>query len=156
MFRYVEQCLSACGVNPRVLTMGELPDDFLFHNEVMGQGGEVDALARHFIGESSKLLFVIPEYNGSMPGILKAFIDVVRPEYFRDKKAAIIGVATGRAGNLRGCDHLADILMHLGVVVMPGAIPVSSLRGLLDEENNLSDLATQQVLKRYVSRFLEF
>lgn len=156
IFDFVQICLEEKSIRPRLLKMEDLPEGFLFHNVVMGKGGPVDELSRRYIAEAAKLLFVIPEYNGSLPGVLKAFIDVVQPEYFLNKKAAIIGVATGRAGNLRGCDHLADVLMHMGVLVMPGALPISSLKTLLDAEFRLHDERTRQAIRAYVERFLAF
>lgn len=156
IFDFVGACLEERRVIVRRLRMEDLPADFLYGNEVLGSGGAVDQIARKYIAEVSKFFFVIPEYNGSFPGILKAFIDVVKPDYFRDKKAALVGVATGRAGNLRGCDHLADVLMHLGTVVMPGALPISSLHTLLNEHRKLRDTQTCEGLRSYVDRFIVF
>lgn len=156
VFDFIRACYEERGIAVRRLRMEDLPRDFLYENEVLGSGGAVDDLARTFIAEAGKILFVIPEYNGSLPGILKAFIDVVKPEYFKDKKTALIGVATGRAGNLRGCDHLAGVLMHLGAVVMPSALPISSLHTLLNEHKQIKDPRTRDLLRAYVDRFLRF
>jgi NAD(P)H-dependent FMN reductase len=156
VFDYVASCFEDQHIPVHRLRMENLPKDFLYENAVLGSGGAVDEVARIHIAEASKLFFVIPEYNGSLPGILKAFIDVVKPEYFKDKKAALVGVATGRAGNLRGCDHLADVLMHLGTVVMPGALPISSLHTLLSEDRELRDKRTRDLLRAYVDRFVAF
>ena len=50
-----------------------------------------------------KFIFIVPEYNGSFPGIFKAFIDASNVSAcFHNKKCCIVGVADGRAGNLRG------------------------------------------------------
>lgn len=156
VFDYVGSCFEEHRVPIHRLRMEDVPRDFLYANSVLGSGGAVDELAYTHIAQASKLFFVLPEYNGSLPGILKAFIDVVKPEYFKDKKAALVGVATGRAGNLRGCDHLADVLMHLGTVVMPGAMPISSLHTLLDEDRELKDKRTRDLLQDYVDRFIAF
>src|ERR1700722_10552368 len=51
---------------------------------------------------AQKFIFVSPEYNGSIPGVLKAMFDIsdIRKCWW-GKKALLTGVSTGRAGNLR-------------------------------------------------------
>ena len=93
-------------------------------------------LQNEYILPASKFVFVIPEYNGSYPGILKYFIDAcsVR-EYannFINKRAFLIGVSTGRAGNLRGLDHLTSVLNYLQTHVHPVRLPVSRVTDVFD------------------------
>ena len=81
------------------------------------------------------LFFVIPEYNGSFPGIFKAFIDAsdIRSS-FHGKKVCLIGVSDGRAGNLRGMDHLTNICGHMKMNVLNLKIPISSVGSLIDTD----------------------
>ena len=105
---------------------------------------------------SSKFVFIIPEYNGSMPGIVKLLIDVLDCKTaFNNKKASLVGIATGRAGNLRGMDHLSSILQHMGVTVMPYMLPVSRVQ---DELTNLHTLTepTLKVVNRHIDEFIAF
>lgn len=111
--------------------------------------------AKEVILPAQKLLFVVPEYNGSIPGILKLVIDAIEPSYFKNKKAALIGVASGRAGNLRGMDHLSDILNHLEVNVMPQKLPISKMNDLLGQ-NELTDITTEDLLEQQVERLINF
>ncbi|NBC03894.1 MAG: NADPH-dependent oxidoreductase [Bacteroidetes bacterium] len=95
-------------------------------------------LQNEFILPASKFVFVIPEYNGSYPGILKYFIDAcsVR-EYdnnFLNKRAFLIGVSTGRAGNLRGLDQLTSVLNYLQTHVHPVRLPVSRVTEVFDRQ----------------------
>jgi len=64
---------------------------------------------------SDHWILVLPEYNGSYPGILKWWIDLLsvydRNQVFQGKKISLIGVASGRAGNL-GCTALPGHAGH--------------------------------------------
>lgn len=57
--------------------------------------------------EASGLVVVTPEYNGSMPGVLKVFIDHLKfPESFEGKPVCFVGLAAGMWGALRGVEQL--------------------------------------------------
>lgn len=83
---------------------------------------------------ASGILVVSPEYNGSMPGVLKALIDAVDPGIWKRKPVLLTGIATGRAGNLRGLDHLSNVFLHLGAWVHPDKLPISRLGSLWEGE----------------------
>ncbi|MEL6676926.1 MAG: NADPH-dependent FMN reductase [Bacteroidota bacterium] len=125
-----------------------------------GQSAEVSQIQDQFFIPSHKFWFFVPEYNGSIPGILKLLLDAISVrDYqptFSHKKACITGVATGRAGNLRGMDHLADILNHLNVAVLPQKQPISSSYKLIDETSQLVDEKTKQLLAQQKEAFLAF
>ncbi len=74
---------------------------------------------------------------------------------FKGKKAALVGIADGRAGNLRGMDHLTGILHHVGTTVMPATLPISSLKTLLTPEGKINDI-TLKAMEAHVIQFLEF
>src|SRR5688572_21737487 len=95
-----QQLLIASGNEARIMSLEHLPQDFMFSNFNGKSTPEFEQTVKSYIQESQKFVFVIPEYNGGYPGILKAFIDCVRPSYFHGKKAALVGVADGHAGAL--------------------------------------------------------
>ena len=67
------------------------------------------------VDETEKFVFVIPEYNGSFPGILKLFVDCCRyPDSFQDKKTAVVGLSSGTQGSALAMGHFADVLNYLG------------------------------------------
>jgi len=91
---------------------------------------------------------------------VKLFIDACSirnyADNFKGKKAAIVGVAAGRAGNLRGMEHLTGVLNYLGTTIMPNRLPISSIGGLLDEDKKLKDEATQKALQGFVEGVVAF
>jgi NAD(P)H-dependent FMN reductase len=113
-----------------------------------------------FIIPSSKFVFIVPEYNGGMPGILKLFIDAMSVRKvdatFNMKSACLTGVSSGRAGNLRGMEHLTGILNYLQVVVFPNRLPISSIHNFLNEDGDIEDPATEAAIKSQVMDFLAF
>jgi NAD(P)H-dependent FMN reductase len=134
-----------------------LPQNLLFHNEVLGSVNlELDNIYQKYIVQSDKLVFVMPEYNGSFPGVLKLFIDSCPPRHFKGKKTSFVGVATGRAGNLRGMDHLTHVMHHLGAYVMPFQLPVSRVQHLLNSNFEITDEETLKAIDRHIDSFLKF
>jgi len=119
-----------------------------------GQHPYISTLQDKYLIHSDHWLIISPEYNGSFPGILKLFFDAVSvrryKETFSGKSASMIGVASGRAGNFRGMEHLTGILNYLNVLVMPNKLPVSVI------EKNISENGTiEKITSLVLSSFLE-
>lgn len=146
----------------RLLSLTDL-DSNIFSSEMYSQQSisrKVWELEDELIIDAHKFIFVVPEYNGSFPGVLKHFVDALsirdRNRIFKNKKAGLIGVSSGRAGNLRGIDHFSTILNYLGVAVFPNLLPISVFDSLLDAEKQLTHINTQKVLDTYTTDFLKF
>ncbi len=146
----------------KFLNLKNLPLDILnadmYSKE--GQSKEIAHLQDTYIKPAQKLFIVSPEYNGSFPGVLKTFIDAcsVRDYIgtFSGKKAALVGISSGRAGNLRGMEHLTGILNFLGITVMPNKLPISKIETLIDENKQINDPYTLDVLEKQVKDFVVF
>jgi len=136
-------------------------------NEIKISSGMYDAETQHekirkiqdeFILPADRFVIVSPEYNGSVTGILKYFIDAISirkgKESFDGKNALLVGVSTGRAGNLRGLGHLSHILMHMGTHVYPSQMPFSKVGGLI-EKGKLTDKATRKSVREHISEWIE-
>jgi NAD(P)H-dependent FMN reductase len=72
------------------------------------------------------------------------------------KKAMLTGVSTGRAGNLRGMEHLTGILNYLKVTVHPNRLPISVVDKLMDGDGRIRDEATLAALHAQLDGFLRF
>jgi NAD(P)H-dependent FMN reductase len=105
------------------------------------------------------ILIVSPEYNGSFPGALKLFIDCVSTRDYKltfgNKKVSLIGVASGKAGNFRGLEHLTGLLNYLNMLVMPNKLPISSIENFIDDKDELN-LELKSILKEYIELLLKF
>lgn len=104
---------------------------------------------------STHFIIISPEYNGSFPGVLKLFFDNSRShEIWFHKKALLTGVATGRAGNLRGMDHLADVLNYLKITVHPNKLPISAVNSVVDSDGKIIDNNTLKAINQQLDEFL--
>jgi NAD(P)H-dependent FMN reductase len=146
----------------KLLSLESLPPDmfgpFMYGKDTLTEG--FIAVENEYMLPADKFIFIIPEYNGSYPGILKLFIDACtirsKTEIFKDKKAALVGVATGRAGNIRGLEHLASVLMFMGTIILPHMLPISSIHKLMDSDKQIMDEGTIKVIEKQVDAFLKF
>ena len=148
----------------KFLSLEDLPDGIL-HVDMYGsenQSKELAVLQDEFVIPADKFYFVIPEYNGSFPGILKLFMDACSVRKYKEsfhggKKAALLGIASGRAGNLRGLDHFSGVLNYLQISVMPPHQPIGSIEKLVDKsERKLIDHDTLKAVENQVKRFVSF
>lgn len=148
--------------NIELVNLVDLPLDFIHAGmyKSEGQSKIIKKIQDTCMIPADKYFFVFPEYNGSYPGILKMFIDALSiREYkatFKNKKAGLVGTATGRAGNIRGIDHLRGSLTHMGTIVLPGILPLSSIDKLVNEEGYIQDSGTLKAMEQLVDNFLAF
>jgi chromate reductase len=122
---------------------------------------EVDEIQQSVFIPAQKWIIVAPEYNGSFPGILKLFLDLLSIKWqsstFELKKVLLIGVASGRAGNLRGMDQLTGILNYLKMVVFPIKQPISSVNSVIaGGDSPQLDPETRQILTTLLNKFRSF
>ena len=127
------------GRKTQILDLEKLPERFIWDDMFGKRSEEGTELIEKYIDKIEKFVFSVPEYNGSIPGILKLLLDAVEPDKFNGKRAALVGVASGQFGNLRGLDDLTNILGHLKVEVCPLKIYMPSIFRQLDEKNQLKD-----------------
>jgi NAD(P)H-dependent FMN reductase len=106
---------------------------------------------------TEKFIFVSPEYNGSIPGVLKSLFDNSDVQrVWWGKKALLTGVSTGRAGNLRGMEHLTGILNYMKVVVHPNKLPISVVNVLLNLDGSIKDEPTLYAINHQLDEFIAF
>ena len=115
------------------------------------------AMEKDYLLAAEKMIVVIPEYNGSFPGILKLMIDNTDVKnVWPNKKVLLVGVSTGRAGNLRGMEHLTGVLLYLKANVHHNRLPISTVHTLLGDDGTLTDEPTTNTINAQVDEFLQF
>jgi chromate reductase len=96
---------------------------------------------RKAIALADGLLFATPEYNGSIPGVLKNAIDwASRPRAttpLQNKPAAVIGATTGAFGAVWAQADLRKVLSTAGARVVEAELPVAKVHEAFDELGNL-------------------
>ncbi|MFB6258170.1 MAG: NADPH-dependent FMN reductase [Flavobacteriales bacterium] len=154
--RICQRSLKDRGVTAPILSMEELPPDFLSSEMYGERGKEMDKLLEELVVPADKFLFIVPEYNGSISGVLKVFLDSVDPRVFHHKKASLIGVSAGFNGNLRGLDHLTSILHYLQMETLPFKTKIPFIYEKLGGDDELADPDRKQDLSYQMDRFIEF
>lgn len=114
-------------------------------------------MEEEFLKPAERFIIVIPEYNGSYPGVIKMMIDNTDvPNVWWHKKVLLTGVSTGRAGNLRGMEHITGSLLHMRMIVHPNRLPISKVHDLMDESFQFVDDASIRSVKTQIDEFLSF
>ena len=147
--RQYKELLLRKGVEAQLLSLEGL--------NVLERNPVFEEIERELLIPAPKFIFISPEYNGSIPGVLKAMFDISDIERaWWGKKALLTGVSTGRAGNLRGMEHLTGILNYMKVTVHHNKLPISMVDTLLDGNGDIADSRTLQTVNRQLEEFMEF
>ncbi len=154
--QYYQKELAKKGLQTELLNLQHLPAD-LISSDLYGKRSAAFEEIQQLVTATSKFLFVIPEYNGSFPGVLKTFIDACTfPESFYDKKACLVGVSSGKYGNIRGIEHFNGVCAYLHLNVMPLRLHISNIKNELDEAGNLYQADTLKFTNEQMDKFIKF
>lgn len=86
------------------------------------------------------ILTVVPEYNGSFPGILKYFIDMLRfPESLHEKPAGFVGISSGRWGAIRAVEQLEMVFQYRHAHLYGRRVFIPDVGNAIDGTGNLVD-----------------
>jgi chromate reductase len=149
-----------CAMGPesfefRQLEIGDLPlynqdDDKHQHPSVLRLKDEVK--------QSQGLLFVTPEYNRSVPGVLKNAIDHASRPYGQNawagKPAGVIGISVGAIGTALAQQHLRNMLAYLDVPTLgqPEAF-LQAKEGFFDADGNIGQ-ASREFVRGWMDRYV--
>ena len=148
---------AAAGVETQLLDLADLP------GEVLSPGAYKEKPAP-FVAEfiepvlaADGLHVVVPEYNGSFPGVLKLFIDLLPfPEAFERRPTAYVGLSAGRNGALRAVEQLQLIFGYRNAFNYPERIFLPESYTLFTAEGAWADPELEQRLRRQVVGFKAF
>ena len=150
------EILNQMDVKHQIFDLSHLPNDFIFSNFDDTSTADFVNQVDQYIIKADRFIVISPEYHGSYPGIFKAFIDCIGNEGIKEKKVALVGVSTGRAGNLRGLDHLSALFHHLRAEVYSSKPKLSVVHKLFNEQDVLDDSDTLKLIQNQINGFLTF
>lgn len=154
--RYYQKQLKAKGSESEIFSLCDLPHDLIF-SDLYGKRSEAFKIIQNKVSATSKFLFIIPEYNGGFPGVLKTFIDACTfPESFFGKKAALVGLSSGKYGNIRGIDHFTGICHYVNLHVLPLRIHIPAISKEFDENGDLFKEDTLKFVNQQIENFIAF
>lgn len=112
---------------------------------------------REEIAAADAVLFVTPEYNRSVPGVLKNAIDVGSRPYgasvWNGKPGAVISMSPGAIGGFGANHHLRQSLVFLNVPLLSQEAYVGNAFALFDDAGELVNEGTAEFLKSYGAQF---
>lgn len=155
---------AACHLRPDLVEAGEIHGVPLYNGDLEEQGiPEAVAGLKARLAESDGLLLVTPEYNNSMPGVLKNALDWLSrplPEprgVFRNLPVAVIGASPGGFGTVLAQNAWLPSLRSLGARHWSGGrLMVSGAHRVFDDRGALIDEAVQEKLAQFLDGFERF
>ncbi len=150
--RLVEQS----GEEVHLIDLGQLPPE-LFTPSAYAEKPEAFAADQEAILAADGIVTVVPEYNGSFPGVLKYFIDMLRfPESLLGVPAAFVGVAAGEWGALRAVEQLEMVFQYRHAHLFGRRVFIKGISGILDEAGEIADAEVLRRLEQQVTGFVDF
>lgn len=154
--QYYQHKFREKGVEAGLLSLAGLPANLIETDLYGSRSAEFEPI-QQMVTQTQKFVFIIPEYNGSYPGVLKVFIDACSfPESFYEKKAALVGVSSGRYGNIRGIDHFTGVCHYIHLNVMPLKIHIPAIHKEFDEHDQLFKGDTLRYTNEQIDKFIRF
>ncbi len=140
----------------KIMNVGDVGLEEL-NNESYGEGqkpAKLQAAVEELL-TSDGLVVICPEYNGSMPGALKYFIDHWKyPDSFEFRPVAFIGLG-GMFGGLRPVEHLQQVFGYRNSFIYPERVFLHNVWGILKEGQIDHDM-NNQLLEKQAQGFCRF
>lgn len=141
-----------------ILNLQELP---FYDQDVENNPPAVVTEFKEKVADADAVLWVTPEYNATVPGLLVNAIDWLSrvDKVMIGKPSWIMGASMGKLGSIRAQLHLRDILFSPGISspLLPGnEVYVATAHEKFDQEGNLTDQDTVQFLDTVVHNFMNW
>ena len=150
--------LAPASLSLQLVNIGDLP---LYNEDLEATLPNQWKVFRDQIKDFDGLLFVTPEYNRSVPAVLKNAIDVGSRPYGKSvwdgKPGAVVTVSPGSMGGFGANHHLRQSLVFINVPAMPQ--PETYIGGaakLFDENGNLTNESTKEFMKKFIEAFAKW
>ena len=138
-----------------LLDMADLPVEAMLPTAYKEPAANVTAFVERFL-MSDGVVFVIPEYNGSYPGVVKLFVDMLPyPAGLDSRPCAFIGLAAGQFKSLRSVEHFQQVAGYRNAYVYPRRIFIGdSFKQFVD--GKLADDELTSRMNEQADGFLKF
>jgi len=134
----------------------DLPSECLAADVYTAPAPGVTALVQRFLAADG-VVFVVPEYNGSFPGVLKLFIDLLPyPAGFDRRPLAFIGLAAGQFQGLRAVEHLQGVTGYRNAHHFPPRVFIGGAATAFDGDGALVDGKLAERLRQQATGFVRF
>lgn len=147
--------LAADNLQFEIIEIAKLP---LYNQDLDESPPESWTQFRTQIKAADGLLFVTPEYNRSVPGVLKNAIDIASRPYgknvFSGKPGAVVSVSIGAMGGFGANHHLRQMLVFLNVPTLAQPeVYLAEVAKLFDEKGVLVNESTREFFRKFMTAF---
>jgi len=144
------------GAEARLLSLAELPTSIFAPTAYETKPDAFTPFAERVVA-SSGLVVVTPEYNGSFPGILKYFIDMLPfPESFEHRPVCFIGIAAGQWGAMRSVEQLQQIFGYRNAHIFPERVFIPGVYKYMHKQGGFVDDKLESRIKHQADGFTKF
>ncbi len=155
--RIAQGILETAGATTELIDLAHLPPN-LFRPENYGSKGPEFAPYQKMILETDGILNIVPEYNGSYPGALKYFIDLLKfPESLFRKPAAFIGLSAGIFAGVRSVEHLQMVYNYREANLFGQRVFIPKVRDKISADGKeITDKFTNDMMNSMLTNFITF
>jgi chromate reductase, NAD(P)H dehydrogenase (quinone) len=144
------------GAEPSVFNLSEMPREVFDPASYAAKSPAILAMQKRIL-DANGLHIVTPEYNGSFPGVLKYFIDMLKfPESFNNKPVAFTGEAQGMWGALRAVEQLQAIFGYRNAYLYPDRVFIPNVATKIGSDGKLIDPDIATRLAKQAAGFTKF
>lgn len=149
--------LAPADLSFKFIEVGDLP---LYNQDHDANPSEAAKRLKAEISGSQGLLFFTPEYNRSIPGVLKNALDHASRPYgqsaWAGKPAGVVGISVGSTGTALAQQHLRNILSYLDVPTLTQPeVFIQMKDGLFDEAGNIGD-GSKKFLQAWMDKYVDW
>ncbi|QDK37801.1 NADPH-dependent FMN reductase [Bdellovibrio sp. NC01] len=156
--KYIQDIYKNLGEKIEIIDLVEVKSH-LHTGPHYGQAHERDGLRPYVekIMSSEGLIVICPEYNGSMPGVLKYFIDHLKfPESFEYRPVCFVGLSAGMFGGLRPVEHLQQIFGYRNAFIFPERVFIMTSHKAIGADGQITDENIKTLLVQQAKNFRRF
>ncbi len=153
---YLKPLYEEQGVQADVVSL----EDFPLEEAIGGKYGKslprIEAFRNNVI-DADGIVMVIPEYNGSFPGILKLFIDYLPfPGAFEKMPIAFVGEASGAFGALRAVEQMQLICGYRNAYIYPERVFLQRISRKFNKQEGITDEFIVELLDSQIRGFVSY
>lgn len=155
--QHLESVYRDAGQTVRLLDLSQLPPEALLPDAYSNKSDDFTKAFIEPVLQANGLHIVVPEYNGSFPGVLKLFVDLLPfPDSFEGRPVAFVGLAAGANGALRPVEQLQMVFAYRNAYLFNRRVFIPAVYKALNGQGELSDADLIRRLSEQVSGFVEF
>jgi chromate reductase, NAD(P)H dehydrogenase (quinone) len=121
-------------------------------------GSSADAAQlRESVSQATGVILATPEYHGSFSSVIKLVIENLGfPSVLAGKTVTLLGVAAGQIGAIKAVEGLASVCMHVGAIVLPGAVSVANVREVFDADGRCLDPGIEKRVRSVAINLIDY